>query len=841
MSTASAGTLLEVARALSPGARELAALVSPAPRIEPELLRAIRLAAAPEVDAGCEADLWFGPLVESRGVRAVSLRADIATALREELAERWRATELDRERLEQARLAMLRVHAKASPALVLEERLAWLVIAGVAGSPLEDELWPAVAALEDGRLGVARWAVQAWSRFPAPVRRTPAGVFMHAVAMRQLARAPAPDAVGPVAGEPSADWDALIGTTPRVPLLVAWSSDALLLGRLDDDDAVEILVPDLDPIWLEVTLRRGDMVGERIELRLLSGERRRLPAGRSDRARIVSLLGEEYELARPGVGRVVRWISDVVTLEKPLGPHAAEPLVSMGQKVFRELYDETNVVHRSAQTENPFFIFGRKGAGKTAFLVGTAYADGADVVLIKSEDVYGNVNALRKRYIERNGPLVADELVHVWEVLLFHAAMLAIARSEVLPDSPERDRVWVYLSAFGDPAGIRLDDLLAAVCARVSDALIGPRELSFRHACWTIETRLGPLENAAEATEAILARAGSKAVYVVVDNLEDLHRHLEGFADVITALFRLPSRSFEGNRLPFRTRFAFPAELVPRLSGLAANPEKDFQQRLTVRWSASDLIVIAGNRLRTFLDLYFRGAAKRLGLPAQHDHRDRNAAETTLRAVLPPRVTNGLGKDEDPVAYMLRHTQLLPRHLILIMNEIMSMAVVGLGPGDVPRATERHVVKGVQDAELLIVSGILATYHYEYQHIAKALKLVKNQLSMVEPASNLHRIFNKAGGKRAGMDFDEFVEACLAIGALGVVIDDDSRDRYVQGRFSYTFTREVSLVEDRDDVCVHPLFVPLLFDDHAVAALARAGQRAVYPHGPDPIDLDHDY
>lgn len=406
-------------------------------------------------------------------------------------------------------------------------------------------------------------------------------------------------------------------------------------------------------------------------------------------------------------------LSDVVTLEKPLGPHEAEPLVNMGQDVFRRLYDETNMVHRAARTENPFFIVGRKGAGKTAFLVGAAFADGADVILIKSEHVYGKVNTLRMRYSELNGPTVADELVHVWEVLLFHAAMLAIARSEVLPNTPARDRVWAYLGAFDDPATLKVDDLLAAVCAEMSDALTAPQRRSFRHACWSIGTARGPLVSAAEAARAILHEAGSKAVYVVVDNLEDLHRHLAGFADVITALFRVPSRSFEDDSLPFRTRFAFPAELVPRLTILAANPEKDFQQRLTIRWSAGELIVIAGNRLRTFLDVHFKSAPKQLGLPDQHDPRDRAAAEKTLRAVLPDRITNGLGFSEDPVAYLLRHTQLLPRHLIQIMNTIMSEAVLDVGANGVPRATERQVVDGVHQAEMLIVSGILNTYGYE--------------------------------------------------------------------------------------------------------------------------------
>ena len=35
---------------------------------------------------------------------------------------------------------------------------------------------------------------------------------------------------------------------------------------------------------------------------------------------------------------------------------------------------------------------------------------------------------------------------------------------------------------------------------------------------------------------------------------------------------------------------------------------------------------------------------------------------------------NGFGQPEEPIAYIMRHTQLLPRHLIEILNEIIDRA-----------------------------------------------------------------------------------------------------------------------------------------------------------------------
>jgi len=538
-------------------------------------------------------------------------------------------------------------------------------------------------------------------------------------------------------------------------------------------------------------------------------------------------------------------LKDVVTLSEPLGPPQTETVFNMGLDIFSELYDQSNRIHREARTENPFFIIGRKGAGKTAFLIGAALAEEADVILIKSEDVYVEVGKLCARYRKDIGPVVADSLVHVWEVLLYHAAMLQIVRSRRLLNSPERERLWTYMSAFGDPEEIEVDSLLASVGAAMTEELLtAPQGISFREACWAINPGRGGFSEAVRWTRDVLAGDEPKPVYVVVDNLEDLHKKLDDFADVVTALFRVVNKgvsSKKQERIPFRIRFAFPAELLSRLRMLAANPEKEFRRRMIIRWTASELIALAGNRLRVFLDLYFPTAAEQLALPKQHKPGDRVAAEKTLRALLPGHITNGLGSREDPVAYLMRHTQLLPRHLIIILNEIMSNAATGISTKDIPKATAKQVVTGVDRAERVIVDGILATYSYEFPKIGDALDMVKNHIGMSESVSDLHKIFNRASVARVGLDFEEFLDASLAVGALGVVNAEFSDgDRYIQGEFSYTFAGEVRPVEARDDICVHPLFVSRLFDRHSIEAMVRNRERAVYPYGSDPEHDDHE-
>ena len=148
---------------------------------------------------------------------------------------------------------------------------------------------------------------------------------------------------------------------------------------------------------------------------------------------------------------------------------------------------------------------------------------------------------------------------------------------------------------------------------------------------------------------------------------------------------------------------------MQRLRDLTANPEKDFLDYLVIRWTAAELMTIAGNRLRRYLDLYHQDDLPGLGLPRQHDERDHQMAEATLRALLPwGGMRTGLGCDEDPVAYVMRHTQLLPRHLIQILNEILARAA--RHRRGVPVATPQDVLEGVREAELRIVDGILSSY-----------------------------------------------------------------------------------------------------------------------------------
>lgn len=152
-----------------PGPLELATLASLAARIEPQLLRQLRLELAPRLPTEIEADFWFSDLVATRAPTGVVLRPDLVSDLRCRLAA-------DRGRLADAWRITRHAHEHGSPTLLAEEELAYLCARGLdaadAAERAQNLLRRLLATLvDDSRPEMANWAGRALVRLPADLMR----------------------------------------------------------------------------------------------------------------------------------------------------------------------------------------------------------------------------------------------------------------------------------------------------------------------------------------------------------------------------------------------------------------------------------------------------------------------------------------------------------------------------------------------------------------------------------------------------------------------------------------------------------------------------------------------
>lgn len=236
----------------------LAELLSPASRIEPELIRHVRLEFVRDADVSVEQELWFSEFVRSRGDDAISLSVPFALVLRDRLRKR----RVNHQALvESARRLMAEIHAGHSPVLVLEENLAW---ADVFDEETEMRSCAAqvLEALTAGRDGVDYWLARAWDGLPSTFKDTAEGKNLAQIAAQRGA------SIDPPAAS-DLDVSQVAHLLSSRPILLSRAGSALRFGVPRSEATHLADVPDTVPIVVEVVFITpdGGRQSEHVEVR----------------------------------------------------------------------------------------------------------------------------------------------------------------------------------------------------------------------------------------------------------------------------------------------------------------------------------------------------------------------------------------------------------------------------------------------------------------------------------------------------------------------------------------------------------------------------------------------
>ena len=343
--SARAATRLLRLKETMPEAARLATLLSLAVRIEPPLLRAVRVAA--HLGATVEADLWFSSAVATAGPRGISLDPAVADVLRNNLARM--PTERD------VAWGLLRSHHRNAPwSFRLEERINYLSTFGEAGvSEIEELLAAALAELRRtskqdraATAAIARWLLAALGRLPEIARATSAAaVAAIAAGVHFDGRVQDLQALG------SREHDWLAWLLEFVPSMNTWvqrRTNSVRLGT-PGEHAVQLEVPATDP--LIVTVVAGEMS---VPVRLHAGD-----------DIVVTALPGPIELRLLNGKRFILQDSTLPPLPPP------DPSLFFNRVAEQERFRE---MIQGREGSNLMFLVGEPGMGKTALLMRLRYS-----------------------------------------------------------------------------------------------------------------------------------------------------------------------------------------------------------------------------------------------------------------------------------------------------------------------------------------------------------------------------------------------------------------------------------------------------------------------------------
>ncbi|MEZ4309290.1 MAG: hypothetical protein R3F14_14735, partial [Polyangiaceae bacterium] len=278
MTDSMADELVAEAERKTPAAVGLARLASLAVRVEPELLRALRLALLPGASVSAETDLWFSALVQARSPSRMILLPEVVARLREGLP----AADI-----ESAYGVIRHVHRSAPSILRLEEEIVYHALRAGGGADVERSLQSVVAAMEDPsrRENLAAWALRALPQLPSSATEVPSywSLLLASGGLHPAGAAPL-DSVPPSALHARMD-GALLKAIGSTRVAVEWGGGVLRLRRAVEGDAATIPAPATHPVVVEVraaervqavilreaTWVETEMPGEVVQLKTIDG------------------------------------------------------------------------------------------------------------------------------------------------------------------------------------------------------------------------------------------------------------------------------------------------------------------------------------------------------------------------------------------------------------------------------------------------------------------------------------------------------------------------------------------------------------------------------------------
>jgi energy-coupling factor transporter ATP-binding protein EcfA2 len=287
-----------------------------------------------------------------------------------------------------------------------------------------------------------------------------------------------------------------------------------------------------------------------------------------------------------------------------------------------------------------------------------------------------------------------------------------------------------------------------------------------------------------------------------------------------------------GSRL--KIVFMLPEELFSHFRDSSSNIMKDFSTAYPMRWSPFELLQITAHRYKLSLSVldedYYASFAPTMDL---HERESINELFTSL---LPDYTKNELGIKEPTRAYIIRHTQLLPRHFLYIFNKIASIS--WSEKNNLRSFVEDSIAKGIHSVEETIAADILHPYEVNYKKITTNLNGIFGDLPPFFTYGTLQTRLNRLPDKYDLSDH-QLVELLFRIGIIGRVctLADDDQDKplpiYTPVDFYFNSSGNISF-SGKDELCFHPVFSRQF---NASRHRAPGDVRLVYPRGVKPDGL----
>jgi hypothetical protein len=479
-------------------------------------------------------------------------------------------------------------------------------------------------------------------------------------------------------------------------------------------------------------------------------------------------------------------------MREPFGQADAESEVRvLRPNGYRGLYFGETPFNQAASETQTYLIIGRRGAGKTAlsqsFTFGEALKNPISID-VDQPALYQRSLTEIANFVAESRELAIYRLQRIWFYLVW-----SVITEQMRALSPEIER------ACDTPSQRRP---VSEFIGRKLEALV----YVFRDPGAFSEADLNSLltEDALErAQEAVLKIAQHRPVVIAIDTLERYDTSNEQLMNALAGLIQCAAE--------FNIRYAesglhlkvfMSGEVFPHLREVALqNPAKHVKHPVYLLWRPKDLL-----RLICWRFYHYLTERNELHESSLADIDWTNPSVVMQRMWRPyfgAELTNGRGLREQTFTYVLRHTQLRPRQLILVCNAIARTAI---DEGRFPYFSDGDIRDAVRRAETELAAEIINSFQMIYPKVDEIVNTLL-RIPMVFPGSELDRRAYQS--KRAWPDDSyspaAFHQLVTELGIVGRVTRSNHEHGYIDADFEYSMKDRLR-VSEHDLCAIHPMF-----------------------------------
>ncbi|RYG96783.1 MAG: hypothetical protein EON58_11265 [Alphaproteobacteria bacterium] len=295
-------------------------------------------------------------------------------------------------------------------------------------------------------------------------------------------------------------------------------------------------------------------------------------------------------------------------------------------------------------------------------------------------------------------------------------------------------------------------------------------------------------------------KATKKTCLIIVDTVEDYQLHSPARRSVVSGLLKCAGEYGDSRR---QIRLCLPGENFFEIKKCSKNPLKDFSRNLLLQWTPREIFRIIAWRYKIYCFLYDRHSYAKL---EYLDHNSMKGSVEIIDQFMPIKINNRKGIEERTIRYIFRHSQLMPRQIIVMLNSIFGRTA---GSAHEWKSVDQtHVVDSISSGERTLVDEIFSAFEFKYPQAKAYCKAAITQLPQVFGFGELHRVYNrhcKAIDLDAGLplEIQQFRKMLIEIGAVGRV--RHSTNDMINAEFEYAQPGRLYVGTD-DHLCLHPIF-----------------------------------